>query len=280
MPPGAGLTRLRADWKLFHHELNTADDAARLLPPAAAPRHHGRAAEPRARRRWRSRPSTAATRCSRALLRLLLRPSPARAATMLATIRSCLQKVDDRLADGRRYLNGDRFTLSDMAFAIAAAPVVWPDNYGGAVPALADTPPELQAVVAETRARPSGAHALRIYREHRDGRGLPTVTTTTSSTEQGALDGVHRQLRHLPRRPRGGAEPRRAALHPPAPVHLQHRQPGARGEPWPSVRDDRRPSRRARAPEPADRARAGPSRRRHQLPHRVRVPARRAARST
>jgi glutathione S-transferase len=126
------------------------------------------------------------------LLGLLLRLSPARADKMLATIRSCLQKVDDRLADGRSYLLGDRFTLSDMAFAIAAAPIVWPDQYGGAVPALADTPPALQAVVAECRARPSGALALRIYRDHRDGSDLPTVTTTTTSTERGALDGVHR----------------------------------------------------------------------------------------
>jgi hypothetical protein len=44
---------------------------------------------------------------------------------------------------------------------------VWPDEYGGAIPALADTPPELQAVVHECRARPAGAHALQIYREHR-----------------------------------------------------------------------------------------------------------------
>ncbi len=88
---------------------------------------------------------------------------------MLATIHSCLQRVDDRLADGRRYLLGDRFTLSDMAFAIAAAPAVWPEQYGGGGAALADTPPALRAVVDECRARPSGAFALRIYRDHRQG---------------------------------------------------------------------------------------------------------------
>ena len=80
-----------------------------------------------------------------------------------------LDRVDERLSDGRRYLNGDRFSLSDMAFAVAAAPIVWPDEYGGAVPALPDTPPALREVVAETRARQSGTFALRIYRVHRAG---------------------------------------------------------------------------------------------------------------
>ena len=101
------------------------------------------------------------------LLRLLLRPSDKRAADALSAIRGVLDRVDARLADGRRYLNGDRFSLSDMAFAVAAAPIAWPENYGGAVPPLHVTPPELQSVIAETRARPSGAFALRIYADHR-----------------------------------------------------------------------------------------------------------------
>jgi glutathione S-transferase len=167
VPPGTDLAALRADWKLFHSELNTATTMLayyHLLPhrdimveplSQGAPAMEVKAVE-------RGYP------VFRTLLGALLRLSPARAEKMLATIRSCLQRVDDRLADGRPYLLGDGFTLSDMAFAIAAAPVVWPDEYGGAIPALADTPPELQAVVRECRARPSGAHALRIYREHRN----------------------------------------------------------------------------------------------------------------
>src|SRR5215208_6122322 len=57
------------------------------------------------------------------LLRLLLRPTDKRGADALDAIRNVLDRVDQRLADGRRYLNGDRFSLSDMAFADAAAPV-------------------------------------------------------------------------------------------------------------------------------------------------------------
>jgi glutathione S-transferase len=80
-----------------------------------------------------------------------------------------MQIVDERIADGRQYLLGEHFSLSDMAFAVAAAPVVFPDTYGGGgtLPPLEDAPAELQSVVKEMRERPSGQMALRIYREHR-----------------------------------------------------------------------------------------------------------------
>jgi glutathione S-transferase len=158
--------RVREDWKVFHTALNTATTIYayhHLLPhrdimvrplSEGAPRWEGAAVE-------RCYP------CFAGLIRLLLRPTERRASASLDTIRDVLGRVDERLADGRRYLNGERFSLSDMAFAIAAAPVVWPDQYGGAVPALGDTPAGLQAVVTECRARPSGELALRIYRDHR-----------------------------------------------------------------------------------------------------------------
>jgi glutathione S-transferase len=166
VPPDADLAQVRRDWKVFHSELNTATTIFayhHLLPcrdimvrplSEGAPRWEVAAVE-------RNYPWFAG------LIRALLRPTDDRAAASLDTIRGVLQRIDDRLADGRRYLNGDAFTLSDMAFAVAAAPVVWPDTYGGAVPALGDTPAALQSVVMETRARPSGAFALGIYRNHR-----------------------------------------------------------------------------------------------------------------
>ena len=101
------------------------------------------------------------------LLRLLLRLTAENAEKALAEIRAVMQIVDERLADGRRYLMGERFSLSDMAFAVAAAPAVWPDEYGGSLPLLADTPPVMQTAIKEIRERPSGQFALRIYREHR-----------------------------------------------------------------------------------------------------------------
>ena len=167
VPRGVDLKQIGEDWKVFHHVLNTATTIFpyyHLLPrreimvrplSEGAPRFEVAAVE-------RAYPFFAA------VIRALLRLTPSRAATAQATIRRVLGDVDARLADGRRYLNGDRFTLSDMAFAIGAAPAVWPDNYGGSIPALADTPAPVQALVRECRDLASGAFALRIYRDHRD----------------------------------------------------------------------------------------------------------------
>jgi glutathione S-transferase len=62
---------------------------------------------------------------------------------------------------------GDALTLSDLAFAVAAAPVVLPPAYGGPMPPFAEMPAEIQAAVNEMRAHPAGALALRIYEEQR-----------------------------------------------------------------------------------------------------------------
>jgi glutathione S-transferase len=154
------------DWKIFHHELNTATTIFayhHLLPERpimVRPLSEGAPG-------WEVAAVRRAYPLFAGFIWLLLRPTDSRGAKSLATIRSVIARMDDRLRDGRRYLNGDRFTLSDMAFAVAAAPVVWPDEYGGAVPALGETPPALQDAVRELREHPSGAFALRIYREHR-----------------------------------------------------------------------------------------------------------------
>jgi glutathione S-transferase len=105
------------------------------------------------------------------LLRLLLRLTASRAESALGVIREVMQNVDERLSDGRPFLRGDRFSLADMAFAVAAAPIVWPDEYGGKLPPLASTPPEIKNAVAEMREHPAGQFVLRIYRERRTRPG-------------------------------------------------------------------------------------------------------------
>jgi glutathione S-transferase len=104
------------------------------------------------------------------VLRVLLWLSASHAESALGDIRKVMQTVDERLGDGRPFLMGDHFSLSDMAFAVAAAPAVWPAEYGGPLPALADAPAELQHVIAEMREHPAGQFALRIYREYRTRR--------------------------------------------------------------------------------------------------------------
>lgn len=101
------------------------------------------------------------------LLRLLLQLSLSTAQQSVAQVRTIFNAADARLADGRKYLVGGRFSLSDLAFAVAAAPVVLPSGYGGPIPTYDQMPPEVQAVVTEMRGHPAGAFALRIYNEQR-----------------------------------------------------------------------------------------------------------------
>jgi glutathione S-transferase len=100
-------------------------------------------------------------------LRMALQLSASRAQEALGQVRQIVQSVGTRLAGGRRYLVGDRFSLSDMAFANALAPLVLPSGYGGPLPTFAEMPPEVRSVVTEMQAHPAGQFALRIYRDHR-----------------------------------------------------------------------------------------------------------------
>ena len=101
------------------------------------------------------------------LLRVLLRLSSTKAQQASAEIKKIFGAVDARLADGRKFLAGERLTLSDIAFAVAAAPVVLPDGYGGPIPPFEQMPPEVQTLVTEMRRHAAGAFALRIYKEQR-----------------------------------------------------------------------------------------------------------------
>jgi glutathione S-transferase len=68
-----------------------------------------------------------------------------------------------RLADGRPYLCGDRFTAADLTFAALAAPVLLPSGYGTALPRPEDLPAATAAIVERARAHPAGRHALALY---------------------------------------------------------------------------------------------------------------------
>lgn len=102
------------------------------------------------------------------LLRLLLQLNGQHVAKSLDIVRTTFSAVETRIAGGRCYLVGDRLTLSDLAFAVAAAPVVLPPNYGGPIPSFEQMPSEIQAIVKEMRARPAGAFALQIYQQQRN----------------------------------------------------------------------------------------------------------------
>jgi glutathione S-transferase len=170
LPPQVDRQRSRGDWEVFHSTLGggtTVFTYYHLLPLReimVGPLSDGTP-------EWERAVVRKGYPFFSGLLRLLLRLTPARERRARQTIDDVMTAVDARLADGRPYLEGGVFSLSDMAFAVAAAPVVWPDEYGGAVPAFEELPLPLREVILRMRERPSGAHALRVFREHRTPRG-------------------------------------------------------------------------------------------------------------
>jgi glutathione S-transferase len=79
-------------------------------------------------------------------------------------IRRAFEDVGRRLSDGRPYLLGDRFGIADLAFAAFAAPLLRPPEHPYGRPRSLEG---LSAEVQTLRETPAGAHALRMYRDHR-----------------------------------------------------------------------------------------------------------------
>ena len=85
----------------------------------------------------------------------------------MAYIKTIFKQVDDILSDGRKYLTGDKLTLADIAFASVSAPLILPDEFGGVMAEIDDTPDELRNAINELRATAAGQFVLRLYHEDR-----------------------------------------------------------------------------------------------------------------
>ena len=85
----------------------------------------------------------------------------------LTYIKSIFKQAEDLLSDGRRYLTGDKLTLADVAFASVSAPLIVPYEFGGVVPPINKTPPELRSAINELRTTIAGQFVLRLYYEDR-----------------------------------------------------------------------------------------------------------------
>jgi glutathione S-transferase len=102
-----------------------------------------------------------------AVVARVLGVSPANAAESEREVRAVFEEVAVRLADGRPYLCGERFTAADLTFSALAAPVLMPPGYGVPLPEPPELPPHAAAVVRELRAHPAGAHALEMFATER-----------------------------------------------------------------------------------------------------------------
>src|SRR5204863_5312682 len=82
-------------------------------------------------------------------------------------VRQAFDAIAERLADGRRYLCGDRFTAADLTFACLSAAVLVPPEYGTPLPQPDEMPEPVAGEVRAFREHPAGAFALRLFREER-----------------------------------------------------------------------------------------------------------------
>jgi glutathione S-transferase len=101
------------------------------------------------------------------LIRKGLRIGPTTRAWGAQRVDEDLAFVGERLADGRRFLLGDRLTVADIAFATLSAPALLPPEYGAILPTPESLPREATEQIMAWRATAGGQFALRIYREHR-----------------------------------------------------------------------------------------------------------------
>jgi glutathione S-transferase len=81
-------------------------------------------------------------------------------------IQQVFDRVNQVLADGRKYLLGDRFSAIDITFAALAAPVIQAPEHLAVLP-LDLLPAPMQDEIRKCQATPAGQLALRMYREHR-----------------------------------------------------------------------------------------------------------------
>ena len=120
--------------------------------------------------------TTGLTRAAAPLLGMLLPPLIKRSlkidakgvARSRAKLEPLLSDIEAMLADGRRFLVGDRFTAADLTFAALYSPILVPPEQP--VTSRTVLPPSLIRLRDEALARPAGQFAARIYREEREER--------------------------------------------------------------------------------------------------------------
>jgi glutathione S-transferase len=98
-----------------------------------------------------------------------LRIDPPRVEKSIDAVRKVFDDIGRRL-EGRRYLDGDRFSVADLAFACLSAAVLVPtrsEGFGAALPERSELTPRAAALADELRATAAGQYAMRLFRDDR-----------------------------------------------------------------------------------------------------------------
>jgi glutathione S-transferase len=90
-------------------------------------------------------------------------------------IKGVFDRVDGLLADGRKYLLGDRFSAIDITFAALAAPILQPPEHHTPPSPLELLPAQMQTDIRTAQATPAGKFGLRLYRENRHIQVSPSL---------------------------------------------------------------------------------------------------------
>lgn len=95
----------------------------------------------------------------------------------LVRAREVVRTVDTLLADGRKYLVGNKFSAADLTLACMMAPFVLPTQYGIRLPTIDEAPQSMRETVREFRNTASGQFALRLFalKQHQVSTALKRV---------------------------------------------------------------------------------------------------------
>lgn len=101
------------------------------------------------------------------LIRKQYRVNDENARRSLTAVHEAFDTAERALAEGGRYLVGDKITGADIAFAALSAPVLCPPGHPAYDVALHQLPLSMQPEVKRLRARPAGQHVLSLYAKNR-----------------------------------------------------------------------------------------------------------------
>lgn len=105
------------------------------------------------------------------LVRVLVKPKSRLVEQGLDRVREIVGGTDALLAQGHRYLLGERFTAADLTLACMMAPLILPGNYGIRLPDPEEMPQPAQAVVREFCATDTGVYVRGLFEREKNKPG-------------------------------------------------------------------------------------------------------------